>query len=65
MGDGDPIEPYSTPGVACAEDGLVFLDGPINYAIALTPEAAAETGRRLIAASEEALQQLKQANPGG
>lgn len=61
MGDHDHIEPYSTAGIACAEDGLVFLDGPNNFAIALTAEAAAETGRRLIAASEDALRQREDA----
>lgn len=39
------------PGAATAEQGQVTLDGPNGVAVAMTPEAAAETGRRLIAAA--------------
>jgi len=38
--------------VAC---GQVMLDGPDGVAVAMTPDAAAETGRRLIAAAAAAL----------
>lgn len=48
------IEPEAMPGIAVADTGQVILDGPDGVAVALTPEAAAETGRRLIAAAEEA-----------
>lgn len=40
-----------------AEKGEVLVDGPDGVATALTPEAAEETGRRLIRAAEEARQQ--------
>ncbi len=46
------LKPEDIPGVAAAENGMVTLDGPDGLAIAMTPEAAAETGRRLIAAAE-------------
>ncbi len=46
--------PESIAGTAAAEGGLVTLDGPDGLAITFTPEAAAETGRRLIAAAEVA-----------
>jgi hypothetical protein len=49
-----PTEPFSTPGVASAENGHVVLDGPDGVAITMTPRAAAETGKSLIAAAEEA-----------
>ena len=49
--------PEAKPGIASAEDGFVLLDGPNGVAIAMTPEAAASTGRNLIAAAEEARQQ--------
>ena len=49
--------PESIPGIADAEHGLVTLDGPDGLAITFTPEAAAETGRRLIAAAERAASQ--------
>ena len=51
------LKPETIPGVAAAENGLVTLDGRVGLAIAMTPEAAAETGRRLIAAAEIAATQ--------
>lgn len=47
------------PGTASAEGGNVFLDGPDGVAISMTPDSAEETGRRLIAAAEEARAQLR------
>lgn len=52
-------DPCFISGIATAEDGLVFLDGPNGVAIALTAQAAAETGRSLIEASEKALSQIE------
>lgn len=49
--------PFAVGGQAVAEEGLVFLDGPDGIAIAMTPDAAAETGRSLVAAAEEARRQ--------
>ena len=58
MGDDSaPQAPESLPGVATAEQGIVLLDGPDGVAITMTPEAAEITGRRLIAAAEEAANQ--------
>ena len=51
------MTPESIPGIAGAENGLVTLDGSDGLAITFTPEAAAETGRRLIAAAELAASQ--------
>lgn len=48
------MKPETKPGTASAESGLVTLDGPDGVAVAMTPEAARETGRRLIAAADEA-----------
>lgn len=45
------LKPAMTPGVASAENGIVTLDGPDGVAVTMTPEVAAETGRRLIAAA--------------
>jgi hypothetical protein len=50
-------DPHGEPGVATAEDGEVLLDGPDGVAVSMSPEAAEETGRRLIAAAEEARRQ--------
>ncbi|TPG12453.1 hypothetical protein [Sphingomonas oligophenolica] len=52
-----PIVPETMPGVAVAESGTVMLDGPDGVAIAMTSDAAIETGRRLIAAGEQAARQ--------
>ena len=48
---------HSQPGVASAEAGLVILDGPDGVAVTLTPEAAVQTGKSLIAAAEAAQRQ--------
>lgn len=56
-------EPQSTPGVASAESGLVMLDGPDGVAVAMDPDAAEETGKRLIAAATEARGQDKARAP--
>ncbi|MEP9360550.1 hypothetical protein [Sphingomonas sp. KR3-1] len=57
MGKISHAEPEELPGVATAEQGVVLLDGPDGVAIAMTPEAAEETGRRLVAAAQEAASQ--------
>ena len=46
--------PEVKPGSVSVEHGQVMLDGPDGVAVAMTPEAALETGRRLIAAAERA-----------
>lgn len=53
----DPHQPQDVAGVASAEAGVVMLDGPAGVAVAMLPDAAEETGRRLIAAAEEARRQ--------
>ena len=53
-GRGTSPQPEHEAGEAHAEAGIVILDGPDGVAVAMTPEAAAETGRRLIAAAENA-----------
>ncbi len=57
------ILPETKPGVATAEYGQVMLDGPDGVAVAMTPDAARETGRRLIAAADEAERQPKTMAP--
>jgi hypothetical protein len=46
------------PGKAIAHLGQVLLDGPDGVAVAMTPEAAIETAKNLLAAAEEALKQF-------
>lgn len=52
-----PLTPLLEPGKATAEAGQVLMDGPDGVAIAMSPDAAEETGRRLIAAATEARDQ--------
>lgn len=56
MSAADPL-PRDKPGDAVAESGQVLLDGPEGIAVSMTPAAAEETGRRLIAAAREAREQ--------
>lgn len=49
--------PEELPGVACAEQGVVLLDGPDGVAISMAPEAAEATARSLLAAAQEARKQ--------
>lgn len=53
----DSQRPLNVAGDASAEAGVVMLDGPDGVAVAMLPDAAEETGRRLIAAAAEARQQ--------
>lgn len=46
--------PYDDPSDVSTEDGEVIVEGPDGIAVSLTPEAAEETGRRLIRAAEQA-----------
>ncbi len=46
------------PGEVSVESGLVLLDGPNGIAASLTPEAAEETGRRLIDAANAARREV-------
>lgn len=48
------LEPEAVAGKATAESGVVLLDGPGGVAVAMTPEAARETGRTLIEAADQA-----------
>jgi len=48
------LEPEAMAGKATAETGFVLLDGPGGVAVAMTAEAARETGRRLIEAADVA-----------
>lgn len=41
-------ETHDTPSTVSAEQGDVVVDGPDDVAVTLTPNAAMETGERLI-----------------
>jgi len=42
------------PSDVCHEPGIVFLDGPCGCVVTMSPQAARETGRRLLDAAEAA-----------
>ncbi|WEK43379.1 MAG: hypothetical protein P0Y64_00540 [Candidatus Sphingomonas colombiensis] len=50
-------KPQAEAGIATAENGYVFLDGPDGVAVTMTSEAAAQTGINLIDAAARATQQ--------
>lgn len=52
-----PVPAYDTPTKVYAIHGEVVLDGPDGLGLSMTPDAAAETARRLAKAAEEARNQ--------
>jgi hypothetical protein len=44
----DKNETYDEPSSVSAKDGEVHVDGPDGVDVSLTPEAAVESGERLI-----------------
>jgi hypothetical protein len=48
---------FAQGGTAVAEGGVVLLDGPDGIAVAMTPEAAEQTGSSLIEAATAAREQ--------
>jgi hypothetical protein len=51
------IGSHSEPSEVIAEQGQVIVEGPDGVAVTLTPDAAEETGRRLISAASDARRQ--------
>jgi len=51
------IQPETEPGIASAEGGFVFLDGPDGIALTMTSDAARRTGQSLIDAASLATTQ--------
>lgn len=54
----DSNRPNDQPSDVTAEAGEVHVDGPGGIATSFTPDAAEETGRRLMGAASEARTQL-------
>lgn len=59
-----PSETQKKPGDAEAEDGAVLLDGLDGVVSTMTPDAAKETGRRLVAAADRAEREREPENGG-
>ena len=55
----DSSAPHKMPSIVTAEQGEVHIDGPDGVAASLTPDAAEETGRRLLKAADAAREQLE------
>ncbi|HWH23008.1 MAG TPA: hypothetical protein VNT25_06965 [Allosphingosinicella sp.] len=53
--------PHDRASIVTAEQGEVHVDGPDGLAMSFTPDAAEETGKRLVTAASEARGQLGQA----
>ena len=53
----DGLSAHSDPSEVNAEDGDVIVEGPGGVAVTLTPDAAEETGRRMVRAAAEARRQ--------
>jgi hypothetical protein len=53
----ESVRSYSQPSEVNAEEGQVLVEGPDGVAVSLTPDAAEETGRRLIDAASQARRQ--------
>jgi hypothetical protein len=52
-----PVISHSEPSEVNAEQGQVIVEGPDGVAVTLTPDAAEETGRRMINAALQARRQ--------
>lgn len=48
---------HDDPSEVTAEEGEVIVEGPDGVAVTLTPDAAEETGRRMMRAANEAREQ--------
>jgi hypothetical protein len=57
------VKSYSDPSDVAIEEGQVIVEGPDGVAVTLTPDAAEETGRRMIDAASQA--RAQPATPGG
>ena len=53
----ESVRSHSQPSEVTAEQGEVIVEGPDGVAVSLTPEAAEETGRRMIEAASDARRQ--------
>ena len=54
---------YDEPTKVSSVDGEVVLDGPDGVGLSMTPEAAEETGKRLLDAAREAKEQVLRRKP--
>ena len=55
----EPLKAQGQASQVVADAGNIIIDGPDGVAITMTPDAAEETARRLIAAALEARRQAE------
>jgi hypothetical protein len=53
----EPLRAEAQPSQVVADGGNIIIDGPNGIAITMSPDAAEETARRLLAAAGEARRQ--------
>ncbi len=61
----EPLTAHARASQVAAENGSIIIDGPDGIAVTMSPDAAEETARRLMAAAEEARRQSDQARAVG
>jgi hypothetical protein len=54
----EPLKAHIQPSHVAAECGSVIIDGPDGVAFTMSPDAAEETAKRLVAAVGEARRQV-------
>ena len=58
------LKPCEDAGRACAENGVVILDGPDSVAVTMTAEAAEQTADSLRAAARQAREEAARQRDG-
>ena len=57
------LDAYDTPTNVIPVDGEVVLDGPDGIGLSMTPEAAAESGKRLVKGAAQAKRNRRKRPP--
>ncbi len=60
----EPLHAEAKASQVVADAGNIIMDGPDGVAVTMSPDAAEETARRLLAAVGEARQQAERAGRG-
>jgi hypothetical protein len=58
----EPLHAHAQASHVVADGGNIIIDGPDGVAVTMSPDAAEETARRLLAAVGEARRQARQAS---
>ena len=55
----DSLSAHDGPSEVVADEGEVIVEGPDGVAVTTTPDAAEETGKRMLEAASEARRQAR------